>query len=328
MSGVGAGGARAGWAERWSRWVAFWSETESGLSWAAFRVLVGLVTAWVAFSCLYWDAVPIFVADSDGGLARDGSGVWWWAAWVGSTESHVRALLVACLVGALSTAAGLGGRWVPLLTGQLFMAYFGLHPGTGGGHDRLITNAYWMMFWVSPTQVASVDAWLKTGRFAGSGPVLALGRRIGVWQLVYMYTLTGLEKQGDAWFAKGDYSALYRTFLLPSWQRYDLTGVVPHIYPLLQLSTVIAWWWEALWCVLALNLWMRRPSWAGTWGAATLGRYDLRGVFVALGIVTHGVLWVLMDLGPFTWMTFAFYTCLWTDEDTARLRAWWRGRSG
>jgi hypothetical protein len=53
---------------------------------------------------------------------------------------------------------------------------------------------------------------------------------------------------------------------------------------------------------------------------------DLRLPFVALGVITHGVLYVLMDLGPFSAVTLVYYASLWTDADTERVSAWWRRR--
>ena len=307
----------------WQRWVSFWAEREPAAPWAAFRIAVGLVLAWVAFSSLFWDAVPIFVDAAHGGFAKDGLGRWPWP-WIGSSPVAVRSLLGACLVAALALAAGVGGRWTALLTGQLFLTFFSLHPGTGGGHDRLITNACWLLFLVDATPTWSVAVRWRTGLWTSDAHVLSLGRRLAQWQLVYMYVLTGFEKQGDAWFAAGDYRALYDTLLLPSWVRYDMVDVVPQLFPLLQVAAVVAWWWEALWFLVPLWAWWRRPSWQ----SHALGRFarawDVRVPFVALGLITHGTLWVLMDLGPFSPMTFAFYLALWTADDTARWRAWRR----
>ena len=303
----------------WQRWVAFWSEREPAAPWAAFRFAVGLVLAWVAFSSLFWDAVPVFVDASHGGFAKDGLGRWPWTA-LGSSPGAVRTLLAGCLAGGLALALGVGGRWTALLTGQLFLTFFSLHPGTGGGHDRLITNACWLLFLVDATSTWSLSAGLRTGRWSTDADVLSLGRRLAQWQLVYMYVLTGLEKQGDAWFAAGDYRALYDTLLLPSWVRYDLRSVLPPMFPWLQAAAVVAWWWETLWFVVPLWAWWRRPAWAEHRLGRLARAVDVRLPFVGLGIVTHGVLWVLMDLGPFSPMTFAFYLSLWTPEDTEAWR--------
>lgn len=316
----------------WRWWVAFWSEREAPEVLALFRVLVGLVIASTFGDMLVQGvAVPLLAGTSHGGMAPDGAGPTW-LAWVGgNTATTIPWLVGAAAGGGLLLSAGVGGRVLPLLLGQLCIALFAIHPGTGGGHDRLITNALWLMVLGPATATWSIDARWRTGAWSDPTPIPALARRLAVWQLVYMYTLTGLQKSGPAWSSSGGYRALYDTFLLPSWARYDLRGVVGHVEGLLQVSTAVAWWWESLWLALGAWLLLRHTSLAQTrWGERVqrldrLVRLDVRVPFVVLGVITHGVLAVLMNLGPFSAITLAWYVTLWSADDARRWRAGWRG---
>lgn len=309
-------------ARAWARQVAFWSEREDGRALALVRICMGLTFTWTCFSGWWWDAVPVFVDEAYGGLASSGQGRWPVPWFGGNTPGVVTGFLAAGGLAGLLTAAGFGGRLTLLLTGQIALCIFSFHGGTGGGHDRVYTNAFWLLAVGDATATWSLDARRRTGAWHDPAPILSLGRRLLLWQLVYMYTLTGLQKQGSAWFAGGDYRALYDTLLLPSWAKYDLSTVLPYVFPLTQVSTIIAWWWEALWPIVLLQAWARRPSWAGSRWGARINRFDARPAFVFFGLVTHLVLWVLCDLGPFSPVTLALYPTLWTGADTAAWRTW------
>ncbi len=304
---------------RWADWVAFWSERERPEPLALMRMLVGLVIAWTCLSPLVFGADVLFVDLDLGGFAPVGAGPSWMDWLGGASLPMVRALLSSGVLVSLLVAAGVGGRWTPLLLGQIMLGVFSLHSGTGGGHDRLITNVCWVFFLGDANRTWSVDCRLRTGGWSDPTPVLALPRRLVVWQLVYMYTLTGLQKQGDAWGAITGWRALYDTFLLPSWARYDLRGVVGHILPLLQVGAVVCWWWETLWFLVPIQSWFRRnPPSADRW-QSWIVRYDLRPMFILLGVVTHVTLLVLCNLGPFSLITMSLYVSLY---DGAEWGAW------
>jgi hypothetical protein len=218
---------------------------------------------------------------------------------------------------AVALLVGVGGRVTALALGQVCMVAFAMHPGTGGGHDRLITNGLWLLVLTSGTATWSLDAKIRTQSWTDHTRISCLGRRLAVFQLVIMYTWTGVQKQGVGWSARGDYRALYDAFLLPTWARWDMTWV-SEVFMLTQIGTVVAWWWELLWIVLGLALLARHAAFAHTWWGRLALRWDVRVPFVALGIITHGILWVVMNLGPFSPVTFTFYLALIRHDDVAR----------
>ncbi|HMV67011.1 MAG TPA: hypothetical protein PKA64_09185 [Myxococcota bacterium] len=304
---------------RWARWMDLASEREEGTPLAVVRACTGVVVAWTCFSSWFWGAVPVYTMISAGGMAPDGLGRIWFRAIGGATEGNVTALLFAGMALAAALVVGFGGRVTAFLLGQVMLALFALHPGTGGGHDRVITNILWMLVIGDGARTWSLDCRLRTGSWEDRTPILAFPRRLLVWQLAVMYTLTGLQKQGAPWGAAASWEAVYRTLLLPSWVRWDLRGVLAPFYPLLQLSTFICWWWETLWFLVPLQAWLLRPSWAGTRAARLAGRVDLRPWFILLGVITHGVLLALCDLGPFSLITMTLYAALYTGEEWRRL---------
>lgn len=302
----------------WRAWVAFWAERERPYALAAFRIAVGLVVlADVGGMLATPHVADVFVGLSQGGLAPDGRGPVW-VGWLGgATPVVVHGILVTGVVLATCVTVGAGGRVVPLLLGQLLLGLYALGPATGGGHDRLMTNALWLFVLGPATATWSVDARLRTGAWDDPTPIRALARRMAVVQLVVMYTVTGLAKQGASWGASGDRLALYHSFLLPSWSRFDLTGVA-HLVGLTRVGTMAAWWWESTWVVLGLWLLCRHPRWRttrlGRWLAGWPAWLDPRVPYVIAGLVTHGLLGVLLNLGPFSWITLAYYVTLFPDR--------------
>ena len=72
-------------------------------------------------------------------------GHWLWAKMGGPTVDNIRLVYGSSLLCCLSIICGLGSRVTALIAIQSFSALFGLLPGSGGGHDRLITNALWIL---------------------------------------------------------------------------------------------------------------------------------------------------------------------------------------
>ncbi|MGC6492208.1 MAG: hypothetical protein ACON5B_05145 [Myxococcota bacterium] len=307
----------------------FWSlidGDEPGEIMATFRICVGLTLAWTFFNGLTTEAwLGLHTGLSHGGLAPDGTQLWWLEAAGGKTPGNVWWLTVTGVASSLALALGVGWRVTPLVTIWVSLALFGLHPGSGGGHDRLLTNALWVLVLADSTATWSLDARLwRGGRWSSGARIPSWPRRLAIYQLVLMYTITGLEKQGSAWGPSTGYAAVYRTLLLPTWVRFDFTWLA-HVYPLTQIGTFVAWWWELTWFVLGLNLVARTagaPRWLG-W----LGRIDLRPIYVGIGVILHGSLWVTMALGPFSPATFAYYVCLISPREAERGLSRWRATS-
>ncbi len=312
----------------WHAWVAVTRETEDARPLAAVRVLVAATVLGTLLLAQQDAGLALLTAAEHGGIAPDGRGPAWFVALGGATPLGVRALLAAGGGLAALLLVGWGGRLVPLLLGQVCLAVFALHPGTGGGHDRVITNALWLLTLAPSTATWSIDAWRRHGRLAPDVQVGAWGRRLVLFQLVVLYTLTGLEKQGAAWTAAGGYRAVYDSLLLPTWARFDLSGALAEaawfVGPGLAFATWLTWWWEVGWA--GLGLWLLARWWRDRSGVARRPgrRFDLRAPFIAVGLLVHGTLWMLLNLGPFSPITLALYPALFKGDRASWVRGWLR----
>ena len=165
---------------------------------------------------------------------------------------------------------------------------------------------------------------LRTGSWTDQQRVAAWPRYLVIVQLVVLYTGTGLHKISIHWTPAGGFSALYYILQQPSWQRGDMTWLAS-VYPLTQLATAITWGWELTWPVVLLALWSRTTADRGGRVRGFINRIPIRAAYVSIGLVMHGMITVLMVVGPFSWVTLAYYPCLFRPHE---LQRGWRRATG
>ena len=134
-----------------------------------------------------------------------------------------------------------------------------------------------------------------------------------------IYSITAAQKLGGSWFPWGDYAAIYQSLLLPNWARFDLSGVLPTLYPLTQAATALTWLWELSWGLVLLHLYFRSTRTRGGRLRALFNRIDLRKIYVFIGLGMHGTIWALMNLGPFSLVTLSYYVLLWHHDEYSTL---------
>jgi hypothetical protein len=275
---------------------------------------IGAVTLWtLARIGLSGAAAVIWTPATEGGafpIVGD-----WRVSLLGGPSSVVTwGLLAVALVGASLVAVGLWTRAAALATGQASIALFSLLPMAGGGHDRLLTNALWLLV-LSPSDASlSLSTRLRTGRWIDPTPRPAIGRFLAILQICVVYTATSWAKLGAEWWPWGGLAAVYRSLLAPSWARYDLSWIAA-FYPATQAMTAVTLLWEGTFWVVGAWLLLRR-RWP------RVARHDPRLLDIFVGVCVHGTLELAMNLGPFAWATLAFYPCLFrADEYAAFARA-------
>ena len=296
----------------WADWVDVWRVREPATALALFRIAVALIVAHNLGTLWLDDVGPLLVDPEFGGISERGHRYPPLRGFPVSTDL-LWLLVAAGEVLSVGLLVGIGGRWTPLLLSQVCMAVYGFHPGTGGGHDRLITGGLWLLFLSPAHETLSIRGRLRDGGWLNTATFAWWPRALGIAQLGLMYFVTGLSKQGASWFPAGDYRALYHSFLLPSWQRFDLSAVA-WIYPVTQIGTLAAWWWETTFVVVLLNMWARSLD-SRRGPIRWLASVDLRWPYIILGIVTHGTLFLTMNLGPFSAITLAYYLLLIRPEE-------------
>ncbi|MEZ4241880.1 MAG: hypothetical protein R3F59_38165 [Myxococcota bacterium] len=213
-------------------------------------------------------------------------------------------------------AAGRGvwSRVAALVTGQALLALFSVAPATGGGHDRLLTIALWLLA-LSPAGASlSLPTRWRTGRWRDPTPRAAWPRRLLAFPLVVTYTVTGWQKLAPEWWPWGGLTAVYRSLLQPSWARFDLAPWLGPLFPVTQAMTLVTIAWECSFPLL-LAWWIARRR------GGRFARWPVRGVLLGVGVAVHGTLWATSNLGPFPFITLAYYLCCLDDAD-------WRALTG
>lgn len=302
----------------WSAWVALTSAREVGDSLALFRIAVGLVILYALGSMIAADLVEVMWVDAaHGGLQTLSTQHWLVRMLGGRTLSTAWTLVSAGLVLAVLLTAGLGGRLTALLGCQVYYALTAAHPALSGGYDVLITNALWLMVLGDSTATLSLDCKLRSKRWRSDQLVAAWPRYLAILQLIVVYTTTGLKKVSPVWTPGGDHSALYWVFQEPTWRRFDMAWTAS-VFWLTQIGSAVTWWWEVLTPLLLLVYWARHTADRGGRLRAMLNRFDLRKPWAAIGIGLHLSILALLNVGPFSPISLAYYLCLVPPEAIAR----------
>jgi hypothetical protein len=302
------------------------SATERGTSIALFRIAMGLCVVWTVGSVVASGVVdPLWLDRAHGGIRHlRPTGVLAWLG--GATPTVVHSVTAASLVLGAALVVGLGGRLTALLAVVLVGPLTGLNGDAGGSYDLLLRNGLWLLVLAPTTTTLSLDCRMRTGRWTSDEPVGVWARGLIAFQLVLMYTSTGLQKVSAYWTPGGDFSALYYILQQPSWHRFDMSWAA-YVFPLTQLATAITWLWEVGNPLLLLAVWAAHdPSRPGRLRAWT-NRLHVRAVFVGLGLVMHTSLLVLMDVGPFGPLSLAFYAALYRPDEWEGLARRLAGRA-
>lgn len=293
----------------WSSWVHWCSRTEAGTSLAWFRIAIG-VCVWLSILTVVAAGLVdvIWYPDVHGGL-RPLRGNWIVQSLGGPTPELVWRLIGACLLCSGLLTVGVGGRLMALLTLQLFTSLESLNSYAGGSYDLLLNNALWLLVLAPSTATWSVDCRLRTGRWVDDTPVSAIVRDLVVAQLILMYWCTGLQKLSAYWTPGGGFSALYYILQQPNWHRFDMGWIAP-LYPVTQLATAVSWLWEVTAPIMGLAYWYRTTEPRGGWLRERFNRFRVLEGYAIVGVVFHMSILFVMDVGPFTPISLAYYLCL------------------
>lgn len=323
-------GLRARLAAWWSGWVALVGRREPGTSLALFRIVTGAGLLYSIGSVVAADLVELLWIDHAHGGYRRLPGNWLVAALGGATPEVIWTLVGLGFGAGVLLTLGVLARPSALVAGQAMLALTTLNTHARSGYDPLLVNSLWLLVLADSTATLSLRCRLREGRWTSDALVAAWPRMLVIVQLVVLYTSTGLNKISIHWTPAGELSALYYILQQPSWQRWDMTWLAS-VYPLTQVATVVTWLWELTWPIVPLALWSARGTSPRGRLRTWLGRIPVRAIYVAIGLGMHLTVTVLMVIGPFSWITLAYYPCLYRPHElhhagrrVARLAA--RGR--
>jgi hypothetical protein len=309
----------------WRRWVELLSRKEDGLSFACFRVLIGLCLIGTVGTVVVHGLVPIIWIDRDfGGYRTLGDRSWLLTLLGGPNPFAVWSVIAVALLAGVALTIGFGGRITALVASQFWLALSLVNGHCGGSYDELLSNALWLLVLGPNAHTLSLDARIRTGHWLRAERIGSWARYLVVFQLVVLYCSTGSQKLSAYWTPVGGYSALYYILQQPSWQRTDMSWLA-HVYPLTQLATATTWAWEISSPLLLVSMWLRMDPERGGRVRRFLARYDYRILFCLIGISIHLGIEALMDVGPSSFVALSYYVAIWRPEElmaVARRLGW------
>jgi len=296
-----------------------WARKEVGTSIALFRIGLGLCVVWsIAHLAMLGIPDAVWVDAEFGGYRKLGEGPWL-VELLGGATPQVISLLVWLTVGlGLFVTLGIGGRVSVFCLLQSYMALADGNGHAGGSYDELLMNGLWLLVLAPSTATLSVDCWRRTGQWHSDEPVLAFGRYLVIFQLLLMYWTTGLQKVSAFWMPGGDFSALYYILQQPSWQRFDMGWIAP-VFAMTQISTAASWFWEVSAPLWLLALWYDGTRERGGRVRALFCRWRVKWAYFLVGVIFHVTVIAFMEIGPFTFISLAFYSCLITPTEWERV---------
>ncbi len=314
---------------RWQFWVTLFGRKEQGTSLALFRFAIGLCILYSLLSIAGAGLVGDLWTDVSQGGMRHLGGNWVVILLGGPTPGVIWTLWGIALCTAMACTLGLGGQVVGrVLFLALLLSYNGLitiNPLASGGYDLLITNALWILFLAEPNATLSLHARMSEGSFVSDSQVSAWPRYVLIFQLLLMYTLTGLQKSALVWNPGGGYTALYWVTQDPTWMRFD-GAFAAWVSPVLRVATAITWHWEQLSILLLLWFYARRTEEKEGRLRRWILRRDWRIGWALVGVSLHIGILILVNVGPFSYVSLSFYFLLWRPEEHRLAWKWWQRR--
>jgi uncharacterized membrane protein YphA (DoxX/SURF4 family) len=305
----------------WQRYAAFWSEREAPDSLALLRITFSIaLIVNLLEQLLAGDVREFYALPAEGGIfpfQRPEAGLSLFRLpFLQPTALTVLLLVWGQLLVAVFLLVGLWTRLAALVCFVIQVTLYDRMDLFAFGGDNIFRVFLYLMV-LSPAGAA----WSLDARWRGKGraDVSRWPRRLFLFQLTVVYVSTGLYKIGSTWSVLGGWSALYLALNLPGIARWPGDWAA-WVYPLTQFGTFISKWWEITFLLVPLNLYLRRhPDRPGRgWLRRLLARWDLRRVYLPVGVVFHLCLTVLLDLGVFSVAMVSLYPCLFYPHESRR----------
>lgn len=234
-----------------------------------------------------------------------------------------RAVLLLHLLLLLAALCMLMGQFPRLMTWIAVLLLFSFHernPLSLGGGDTVLRHVGFFLL-LAPASGAAFSLGrlaAQWGGWRGSRRLLPPVRmpiwpqRLLLWQLIVIYVTSGWDKLlGDMWIdGTAVASALHHTHFV-RWPMFamDLFGLLS---PAIGVATLL---FEFLWLGLLL------PAWALQIFGLT--PRTVKHALLIAGVLFHGGIFILMDVGSFSWAMMVAYLGLLDEEDFTAMRAWW-----
>lgn len=291
---------------RLQRYVAFWNEREAPDALALLRISFGTAMVLNVVEQLWrGNVLETFASVPHGGVFASSPNVTWSIFhFAEPTASQVWTLVFTQLLAAMCVALGLFTRpaavvvWVIQCTLYDRMVFFRFD-----GDNVFRIASYLLM--LAPTNAA----WSLDARWFGARQhdVPLWPRRLFMAQLAIIYTRTGLVKLASTWSFMGGWQALYLALNLPGIARWPGDWAA-WVFPLTQVGTFVSKWFEVLFFLVPLNVYLRARPHAGRGRVLSLlARWDLRRPFLLTGVLMHTGILLFMEVGLFSVVMVSLY---------------------
>lgn len=303
---------------RWQRYVAFWNEKEAPDALALLRITFGLaMAANLLEQLIFGNVLELYAEIGHGGIFGFEFNTFPYTLfhWVPMTERWVYGLVFLQLAASLALAVGLFSNVSAFVVFALQMTLFDRMTLWRFSADEVYRVACYLMV-ITPIGAAwSLDASL---RGKGKAEIGKWARRLFMAQLAIIYTRTGVVKLGSSWSFMDNWSAIYLSMNLPGISRWNGDWAA-HVFPLTQLGTFVFSWWEVTFFILPINQYLRRKSEHRRFLARALARYDLRPIYLSLGLCMHLGIFISMDIGLFSVVMWSLYPSYFLPEESRRI---------
>jgi hypothetical protein len=148
-------------------------------------------------------------------------------------------------------------------------------------------------------------------------------------QLVWVYSSAAHNRGGDAWWPRGQLSAIANILSDPHFTRFA-PGWVEPIYVFTQAGTAVTMLFEFGSPLLFLWAWLDAAEGRGGRAGELVRRFQVKKLWLLLGVMLHASIAISMRLGIFSFGMLALYPAFFRPEEIAaaagRLRCLLRAR--
>ncbi|HEY6559733.1 MAG TPA: HTTM domain-containing protein [Polyangiaceae bacterium] len=297
---------------RWQRYVAFWNEKESPDALALLRITLGLAFAGnILEQMIRGDVIEFYAEIAHGGIFgfQYNTSLYSLFHYVPTSRGWVWGVVLAQLLASLTFTVGLFTRLSAIALFVTQMTLFDRMTLFRFGADEVYRVASYLMVLAPMGASFSLDAaWRGKGR----AEVGKWARRLFMAQLAIIYVRTGVVKLGSTWSIMGDWAAVYLSVNLPGIARWPGDWAASRlVYPMTQLGTFVFSWWEFTFFLLPINQFLRRkPAQKRArkqFVRRALARFDLRPLYLGLGMCMHLGIFISMDIGLFAIVMWSLY---------------------
>lgn len=300
-------------------WTGLWDRRERADSLALVRVLLALlILVDLLQAARLGLVIPLYAPLQAGGLGDplDRQAIPELFSWFPATATTATVAFWIAVVAAFSLMLGLASRLSALVL-LLVLAQLALVvPASDRGIDMLLRNALLVLVFSRAGAAWSVDARLRSGRWAGDGrPVPSWPRYLLVVQVVVLYFMAGVQKVSSTWLPP-DWSALWIAMHDPHFARGEWPWMEA-AWPLTRLATAATWAWEWSAPLILLCYWFRddwfrddrcrddavRPGRLRAW----FNRHHVLAWWLLIGALFHLGTHLSLRLGIFPFAVLSLY---------------------